>query len=105
MWEMPHHGRRRRIVRGAGETAANLIDDNDEILVGIERTPFTDIDLLDDLVGARIPGGNEYGVIVGGIEGAKSGVGEFTIADSAALFQIEIPMSCSSYEPCTSCEQ
>src|SRR5207249_588848 len=72
------------------KTVADLIDDDDEILVGIERTAFTDIDLLDDLVGAGVPGGNEDGVVFGGTERAESSVGECAPADGAALFQIEI---------------
>ena len=90
MREIPHSGRRRRIVRRGRKTVANLIDDDDEILVGIERTALTDIHLLDDFVRAGVPSGNEDGVILGGTECTESSVGECATADGAALFQIEI---------------
>jgi hypothetical protein len=57
MREIPHSRRRRRVVGRGGKTAADLIDDQDEILCGVERTPLADKYLLDDLVCARVPGG------------------------------------------------
>src|SRR5437868_4080534 len=90
MREVPHPGRCRRVVWRSGKTAANLIHGNDEIFVGIERVTLADIHLLDDLVGAGVPSGNENGVILGGIKRAVSSVGECAIANGAALFQIEI---------------
>ena len=90
MWEIPHSSRPRRVVRRGGKTIADLIDDNDEILVGIERAALTDINLLNDLVGAGVPRRDKDGVIVGGIERAEGSVGECATADGAAFFQIEI---------------
>src|ERR1700730_832684 len=90
MREISHPARRRRVVRRGGKTVADLIYDNDQILLRVERAAVTDIHLLDDLVGAGIPGGNEDGVIPGGAEGAKSSVGEGATADGAAFFQFEI---------------
>ena len=90
MREIPHPSRGRRVVWRRRKTVANLIYDDDEIVVGIERAAPTDIHLLHDLVGAGVPGGNEDGVIFGGIERAKSSVGECATADGAALFQLKI---------------
>jgi hypothetical protein len=95
MREIPHPGRRRRVVRRGRKTVADLIDDDDEILVGIERTALTDIDLLHDFVGAGVPGGDEDVVIFGGIERAESSVGERATADGAAFSNSRLPMSCS----------
>jgi hypothetical protein len=90
MREIPHPGRRRRVVRRGGKTIADLIDDNYEIFVGVERAALTDIHLLDDLVGAGVPGRNKDGVIFGGIERTERRIGEFATADVAAFFQFEI---------------
>src|SRR5450631_1839517 len=77
-------------VRRGGKPTANLIDDDDEILVGIERTALTDIYLLDDLVCAGIPGGDEDGVGFPGIELAEGCVGEVARTYRTAFLQLEI---------------
>jgi len=89
MREIPHSSRWRRIVRRGGKTAADLIHDDDEVFGGIERATVADINLLNDLVGARVPGGNKDRIIVAGVERAKSSVGELAIADGAPFFQFE----------------
>ena len=90
MREIPHPSRRPRVVRRGGETAADLIDDDDEILGGIECTAVADVNLLNDLVGAGVPGGNEDGVIFGSVERAERSVGELAIADGGTFFQFEM---------------
>ena len=65
MRKISHPGRCRRVVRRGGETAADLIDDEDEILLGIERAALADIDLLHDFAGAGIPGRDQDGIVPG----------------------------------------
>src|SRR4051794_23457883 len=90
MRKIPHPSRRRRVVRRGGKAVANLVDDDDEILVGIERATLPDIHLLHDLACAGVPGRNEDCVIFGGAERTKTGVSECAAANSAAFFQLQI---------------
>ena len=90
MREISHAGRRRGVVRRGRTTVANLIDDDDEILVRIERPARTDVNLFDDLVSAGVPGRDENGIVFGRVERAESRVGERAAADGAAFLQLEI---------------
>jgi hypothetical protein len=90
MREISHAGRRRGVVRRGRTTVANLIDDDDEILVRIERPALANVNLFDDLVRAGVPGRNENGVVFGGIERAESRIVERAAADGTAFLQLEI---------------
>src|SRR5215472_14694827 len=87
--EIRHSGGRRRVVRRGRETATDLIDGDDEILVRVERVTTADKNLLDDLVGSRIPGRNQDRVVLGPVESAECRVGKLAIADRAAFLQFE----------------
>src|SRR5262245_51798298 len=88
MGKVGHTAGWRRVVRRAGETVADLIDDDDEVGLRIECTPLTDVYLLYDLVGAGVPGGNHDGVVLGGVELAESDVGQAAFPDGTAFFQL-----------------
>src|SRR3984885_4560890 len=90
MGKISHPGRWRRVVRRGGKTIADLINDDDEILAGIEGVALADIYLLHDLVCAGVPGGNEDGIVFRSIELAESSVGELAGAYRVAFLQIDI---------------
>ncbi len=77
-------------MRRGGEAVADLIDDDDEILVGIERTATSRVHLLHDFARAGIPSGNEDSVVFCRIERAERGVGELAISNGATFFQSEL---------------
>jgi hypothetical protein len=77
-------------VRRGGKTTADLIDDDDEILAGIEGVALADIYLLHDFVCAGIPRGDEDGIVFRTIEFAESCVGEVASTNRPAFLQLEI---------------
>jgi hypothetical protein len=54
-WKPGRVERRLGVVRRTGEPVADLVDENDEIFVGVERAARAEIDKFQDLAAARIP--------------------------------------------------
>ena len=72
-------------MRRGRQTVADLIDDDDEILVGVERPTIANENLLDDLIRSRIPGRNQDRVVLGRVESAECRVGTPAITDRATF--------------------
>ena len=77
-------------MRRTRKAVAELIDDDDEILAGVERSAGAVISLLDDLVCSGVPGWDKDGVIFGGIERAEDRVGKSAAADGPTVLQIQV---------------
>ncbi len=89
-WKPHRVERRLGVVRRAGEPVADLVDENDEIFVGVERAARTEIDKFQDLAAARIPSRKKDRIVLLRRELAESGIGELEISDLAALFKLKI---------------
>ena len=56
------------VVRGDRQPVADLVDGDDEVLVGIQRVVRADVGVAPDLVRSGVPGGDEDSVVAGLVE-------------------------------------
>ena len=62
------------VVRRDGQPVADLVDRDDEVPLRVQRVLRADVDVAPDLVGARVPGGDQDGVVAGLVQLAPGGV-------------------------------
>ena len=77
-------------MRRTGKPVADLIDEDDEIFIGIERSARPKIGEFQNFAAARIPSRKKDRIVLLFRKLAEGGIGELKVSDLTALLKLEI---------------